>query len=109
LTAWSAPQCDDCWDRLNPSDPSPRTAGGPPEACVHCGNLTVSGIYVRGEQAAASRAAAWEHFVYRLMGRCDAMAGAVTLSRDELAMLSYALGNFCGWMRQREERDDAGA
>ena len=45
--SWTQPCCDDCWD-LHNRDRTPITVSVPePERCAWCGEVTVSGIYVR--------------------------------------------------------------
>ncbi len=44
---WPQPLCDDCWDRENPDNPSPRLGALiPQERCYICGAPT-RGAYVR--------------------------------------------------------------
>ena len=45
--SWTQPTCDDCWDERHPTHPSPRRPTSMEETCCYCGELTLSGIYVR--------------------------------------------------------------
>jgi hypothetical protein len=50
MSTWEAPLCDDCWDKLAPSHPSPRLDCGEEETCTDCAQPTRSGIYIRRER-----------------------------------------------------------
>jgi hypothetical protein len=55
----SAAICDDCWDKLHPTRPSPRAdAADEAEMCHSCGRDTRSGIYIRAPVDANGRAVA---------------------------------------------------
>jgi hypothetical protein len=46
--SWTQPLCDDCWpDWVNSDAEAVRCDPPEPEVCCHCGEPTVSGIYVR--------------------------------------------------------------
>ena len=51
MTNWTHSICDECWDRLNPERLSPRSGMGAEETCCWCGDITVSGIYLRSDPA----------------------------------------------------------
>jgi hypothetical protein len=54
MYSWTQPCCAFCWDKLNPGK-SPVTLRNPvTERCVHCGEDTVSGIYIRIDPAVAN-------------------------------------------------------
>jgi hypothetical protein len=45
---WTQPICEDCWERFFPHKGEPvRLIDKEPERCAWCGQVTLSGIYVR--------------------------------------------------------------
>lgn len=104
MSHWPAPHCDDCWDKLNPERLSPREGSGPPEACVHCGRLTISGIYVKSDLPPKRPCDAWREFWNTLSLREQENTDqTVTLTRTELAMIGYAVGGFTLMLMKMEE------
>ena len=52
MSAWEHAICDSCWTERNPGREPVRVHFGDMERCCYCGELTLSGIYVRGDPAA---------------------------------------------------------
>jgi hypothetical protein len=51
MANWTQPICADCWNLRNPDRHAFALTTAEPERCCHCGQVTLSGIYVRVDPA----------------------------------------------------------